>query len=69
MLAYFEPESTPPVLSPRVCRNYQEASAAEEVRALLESQALSLRLHSEWLGEKFRRIRLTGGASGSVCTG
>lgn len=65
MLPYFEPESTPPVLSPRVCRNYQEASAAEEVRALLESQALSLRLHSEWLGEKFRRIRLTGGASGS----
>ena len=65
ILPYFEPESTPLVLSPRVCRNYREASAAEEVRALLESQALSLRLHSEWLGEKFHRIRLTGGASGS----
>ena len=65
ILPYFEPESTPLVLSPRVRRNYREASPAEEVRALLESQALSLRLHSEWLGESVRRIRLTGGASAS----
>lgn len=66
MLPYFEPESTPPVLTPGVRRNYAQATAAEEVRAILESQALSLRLHSGWQGENFRRIRLTGGASKSA---
>ena len=66
ILPYFEPESTPPVLTPGVRRNYTHAAPAEEIRALLESQALSLRLHSAWQGEKFRRIRLTGGASKSI---
>ncbi len=65
MLPYFESESTPLVLNPRVMRNYSEDSPAEEIRAILESQALSLRLHSEWMGEKVSCIRLTGGASRS----
>ncbi len=65
MLPYFEPESTPLVLNPCVKRNYSDASPAEEIRAILESQALSLRLHSEWMGEEVSRIRLTGGASKS----
>lgn len=43
-----------------------QATPAEEIRAILESQALSLRLHSSWQGERFRRIRLTGGASKST---
>lgn len=34
-----------------------------QVRALLEGQFLNMRLHSEWMGVKIRRIRLTGGAS------
>lgn len=66
MLPYFEPESTPPVPRPGVRRNYTQATPAEEIRAILESQALSLRLHSSWQGERFRRIRLTGGASKST---
>lgn len=34
-----------------------------QVRALLEGQFLNMRLHSEWMGVKVGRIRLTGGAS------
>lgn len=66
LLPYFEPESTPLVAVPGVRRNYIHATPAEEIRAILESQALSLRLHSSWQGEEFRRIRLTGGASKSA---
>jgi len=65
MLPYFEAESTPLVLTPGVKYNYDPAKStpAENIRAILESQALSLRLHSAWQGEVFTRIRLTGGAS------
>ena len=65
MLPYFEAESTPVVLNPSVVRNYENATAAEDIRAILESQMLSMRLHSNWIGEEIRCIRLTGGASGS----
>ena len=57
LLPYFEPESTPPVVVPGVRRNYIHATPAEEIRAILESQALSLRLHSSWQGEEFRRMQ------------
>ncbi|NLF23288.1 MAG: carbohydrate kinase [Lentisphaerae bacterium] len=66
MLPYFVPESTPLVLQPRVRTTFETATPAERVRALLESQALSMRLHSAWQGEAFRRIRVTGGASRSA---
>lgn len=65
LLPYFAPENTPPVITPGVRRNYAGARPEEEIRAILESQALSLRLHSSWQGEKFHRIRVTGGASKS----
>lgn len=65
MLPYFEAESTPTVLQPGVVRNYQTASAAEEIRAILESQMLSMRLHTQWIGEEIRTLRLTGGGSKS----
>ncbi|MDR0932738.1 MAG: hypothetical protein LBM70_06945 [Victivallales bacterium] len=68
MLPYFVPESTPLVLRPQVQCNFdwEKASANERVRALLESQILSMRLHSTWQNEKIRRIRVTGGASKSA---
>lgn len=68
MLPYFEAESTPTVLEPGARYNFRqnEATAAQLIRAILESQALSMRLHSEWQGENFHRIRLTGGASKSI---
>jgi xylulokinase len=39
------------------------ANPALQVRALLEGQFLNMRLHSQWMGVKINRIRLTGGAS------
>ncbi len=65
MLPYYAPESTPLVLRPQVRTNFDSATPAEWVRAVLESQALSMRLHSAWQGEAFKRIRVTGGASKS----
>ena len=65
MLPYFEPESTPLVLKPGVRCNFAEATPAERIRALLESQVLSMRRHSAWQGQAFTRIRVTGGASQS----
>lgn len=69
MLPYFSAESTPLVLEPAVkysgspefCCGKVEAEV--KIRAILESQALSMKLHSEWMGEVFTRIRVTGGAS------
>ena len=46
--------------------DWASAPAEERVRALLESQILSMRLHSAWQNEAFRRIRVTGGASKSA---
>ncbi|MDD5727115.1 MAG: FGGY-family carbohydrate kinase, partial [Victivallales bacterium] len=65
MLPYFEPESTPLVLKPQVKYNFATATKAERIRAILESQALSMKLHSAWQAESINRIRITGGASGS----
>ncbi len=71
MLPYFTPESTPPVFVPKVIYKGSEefcsgrASAPVMIRAILESQALTMRLHSAWMGETFDRIRITGGASES----
>lgn len=66
MLPYFEPESTPLVLKPQVKYNFATATTAEKVRSVMESQALSMKLHSAWQNENFRRIRITGGASAST---
>ncbi len=67
MLPYFEPESTPLVLKPQVRYNFdvKEARPEEMIRALLESQALSMERHSLWMGENFTRLRVTGGAANS----
>jgi len=65
MLPYFSTESTPVVLNPEVKYNFcaDKADSETKIRCLLESQALSMRLHSSWMGETFTRIRITGGAS------
>ncbi|MBS1369612.1 MAG: carbohydrate kinase [Lentisphaeria bacterium] len=67
MLPYFAPESTPLVLTPGVKYGFDPETAdnAGRIRALLESQVLSMRLHSAWQAQAFRRIRVTGGASKS----
>jgi xylulokinase len=70
MLPYFVPEITPLVLRPQVVRRGEAAfcageDAAADVRAIVEAQALSMRLHSGWIGETPARVRVTGGASRS----
>jgi xylulokinase len=68
MLPFFGPEITPrhdfsgPVLQGSSAFE-SGADPALQVRALLEGQFLNMRLHSEWMGVKTERIRLTGGAA------
>jgi xylulokinase len=70
MLPFFGPEITPrhdftgPVL--QGSEAFESGSEpALQVRALLEGQFLNMRQHSQWMGVKTERIRLTGGASKS----
>ena len=68
MLPFFGPEITPRHdFSSPICKRSTEfesgENAALQVRALLEGQFLNMRLHSQWMGVKTERIRLTGGAS------
>jgi xylulokinase len=64
MLPWFVPEITPHVEHAGVRRRNLEAGDAERnVRAVVEAQALSMRLHSRWIVEQPREIRVTGGAA------
>ncbi|MFA6102515.1 MAG: FGGY family carbohydrate kinase [Victivallaceae bacterium] len=69
LLPYFTAESTPLVLKPGVKYHGTEefcsggSDSSVKIRAILESQALTMKLHSRWIGEDFKRIRITGGAS------
>jgi xylulokinase len=68
MLPFFGPEITPrrdfngPVY--KGSPEFENGSnPGLQVRALLESQFLNMRLHSQWMEVPTERIRLTGGAS------
>ena len=64
MLPYFFPEIVPLVLNPKVHRfGFDENDMEGNVRGIIEAQFLSMRLHSEWIGEKPIEIYATGGAS------
>lgn len=67
ILPYFDAESTPPVLTPgiRTDFDWQAATPRERVKALLKSQALTMKLHSAWQDETFSSVTVTGGASKS----
>ncbi|MCX6876354.1 MAG: FGGY family carbohydrate kinase [Verrucomicrobia bacterium] len=66
-LPWFEAEITPPVLTPGLRANFEFATASPEtkIRAIIEAQILSIRVHSQWIGN-FDTIRVTGGASRST---
>ncbi|TFG04193.1 MAG: carbohydrate kinase [Promethearchaeota archaeon] len=67
MLPYFLPEIVPLVLKPRVYRfGFNKTNVAANVRAIIESQFLSMRLHSKWIEEKPKIIYATGGASANA---
>ena len=64
MLPYVFPEIVPLVLEPRIYRfGFDENDLEGNVRAIIEAQFLSMRLHSEWIEEKPKEIYATGGAS------
>ncbi|NVM46267.1 MAG: carbohydrate kinase [Candidatus Lokiarchaeota archaeon] len=64
MLPYFFPEVVPLVLIPEVYRfGFSEDDLEGNVRAVIEAQFLSMRLHSEWIREEPEEIYATGGAS------
>ncbi len=64
ILPFFFPEIVPLVLEPKVYRfELEEKDIEGNVRAIIESRFLSMRLHSRWLGEKPKLIYATGGAS------
>ena len=64
MLPYFYPEIVPLVLNPHVSRfGFDENDVEGNVRAIIEAQFLSMRLHSRWMGKMPLEIHATGGAS------
>jgi xylulokinase len=64
MLPYFYPEIVPIVLKPGVSRfGFDEKDVEGNVRAIIEAQFLSMRLHSRWMGKIPIEIHATGGAS------
>jgi xylulokinase len=71
LLPYFVPEITPLILDATVHRTGEPDFVAGNmkfptlVRAIFESQALSMKIHSAWIGD-FAKVRVTGGASRSA---
>jgi xylulokinase len=64
MTPWFVPEITPRVARPGVRRQgLDEADGARQVRAIVEAQALAMRLHSRWITPRPATIRATGGAA------
>jgi len=64
MLPWFVPEITPHVERAGVQRsNLDESDAAGNVRAVVEAQAMAMRIHSAWITERAKTIRATGGAA------
>jgi xylulokinase len=70
MLPYFEPECTPLVLNPSLLREGSEDFVADRdpaaaARAVVEAQAVSMKLHADWIAEATTSIRVTGGGANS----
>jgi xylulokinase len=68
LLPYFVPEITPrlPAPAPRWLGGAAftaQRDGAAAARAVVEAQALSMRLHADWIGGAPQRIMLTGGAA------
>jgi xylulokinase len=63
ILPYFDPEITPKVLEPGARRYRLDEGDPANVRAVVEAQAVSMAVHSAWMGVKTRTIHATGGAS------
>jgi xylulokinase len=64
LLPWFEAEIVPRVNQPGIHRFDLDAKdVAANCRAIFESQMLSMRLHSQWMGVSPERVLATGGAA------
>ena len=64
MLPYFDPEIVPRVPESGVVREHlDEDDQNANVRAVIEAQALSSKIHSRWMGIEISSLYVTGGAS------
>lgn len=64
MAPWFVPEITPLVAHAGVRRhNLEGADPSRMVRAVVEGQAMAMRLHSRWIAPRADTIRATGGAA------
>jgi xylulokinase len=64
LLPWFDAEIVPRVNKPGIHRfNLDEKNVAGNCRAIFEAQALSIRLHSQWMGDPPEQIFATGGAA------
>ena len=67
MLPYFAPEIVPRVAAAKVVRHeLSESDADANVRAVIEAQALSSKIHSAWMGVPIRELSVTGGGSANA---
>lgn len=67
ILPYFDPEIVPKVAEPGVVRhNLDRADTGANVRAVIEAQALSSKIHSHWMGVEISSLYVTGGASANT---
>jgi len=64
MVPWFVPEITPTVdVRGPIRADLDPEDAARNVRAVVEGQAMSMRLHSQWIAPSVTTIRATGGAA------
>ena len=64
MLPWFAPEITPHVEHAGVRRQQLDADSLDQnVRAVVEGQAMAMRVHSRWITDRAKTIRATGGAA------
>ncbi len=67
MLPYFDPEIVPKVPAPNVVRHRLDATDINaNVRAVIEAQALSSKIHARWMGIDISSLYVTGGASANT---
>ena len=67
MLPYFDPEIVPKVPAPNVVRQQLDATDINaNVRAVIEAQALSSKIHARWMGIDISSLYVTGGASANT---
>lgn len=67
MLPYFDAEIVPRVTVPGVVRKGLDPDDTDaNVRAVIEAQALSSRIHCEWMQIPVRSLSVTGGASANT---